>query len=391
MSEYQYVVFHAVDRPLTDKELAYAEQQSSRAELSRWSFSCEYHYSSFRGDVDGLLRRGFDVFLQYTNYGDREIKMRLPRGLPFAKSVWSQYIDGKTLACEKDPRGSGVILTLRPYFESGELEPVGEFDKYLDAAIQIRQQLMAGDLRGLYLLWLCSVGADEYDEYDDPIEMTEPPAPHGLADLPDAAGDLLGFYGLDPLLVQAAAQGVAGTPDVETLDHSVRRWAKSIQSARTRELLCELLTGDTARVKATLLAEVGDSQPPVNWPTTSMQRRISQLLKQADSLRSEVNANAARKARAKAKRDAAKAERERQSRMKQMAKDPQAWLRETTCLVDARGTHNYKAAAEILNDLREALGDNGDKIVRKHAAHLARKHPTLSRLKSSLRQRGLLD
>lgn len=37
MSEYQYIQFRAVDRPLTDKELAYVEKQSTRAEISRWS------------------------------------------------------------------------------------------------------------------------------------------------------------------------------------------------------------------------------------------------------------------------------------------------------------------------------------------------------------------
>ena len=110
MSEYQYVVFQAVDRPLNDKALAFAERQSSRADVSRWSLSCEYHYSSFQGDVDGLLRRGYDVFLQYTGFGDREIKMRLPHGLPFAKSVWSKYIDGERLEWMKDSKGPGGIL-----------------------------------------------------------------------------------------------------------------------------------------------------------------------------------------------------------------------------------------------------------------------------------------
>ena len=68
MSEYQYVAFQAVDGPLNDKQLEFAQQQSSRAEVSRWSLSVEYHYSSFRGDVDGLLRQGYDVYLQITNY-----------------------------------------------------------------------------------------------------------------------------------------------------------------------------------------------------------------------------------------------------------------------------------------------------------------------------------
>lgn len=391
MSEYQYVVFQAVDRPLNNKGLAFAERQSSRAEVSRWSLSCEYNYSSFRGDVDGLLQRGFDVFLQYTNYGDREIKIRLPQGLPVAKGVWSQYIDGERLAWKKDSKGSGGILSLHPFYEPGDLEEAWEFKKYLDAAVDIRQRLIVGDVRALYLLWLCAVDAYDEDEYGDPVAVSEPPTPHGLADMPDATGDLLLFYGHDPILLHAAAQDIDRAPDVETQDHSVRRWANSIRSDRARDLLFELLTGDAACLKAGLLAEVRDSQSTVHWPTSDKHRTFSELLKQADALRSKVNADKDRKAQATAKRDAAKAERERQSRMKKMVKDPQTWLHEAASLVDARGTDNYKAAAEILFDLRVAMGDEGDTIVRKHAADLVRKRPTLHHLKSSLRKRELLD
>ena len=42
MSEYQYVVFQAVDRPLNDKQLQFAERQSTRTKVSRWSLAVEY-------------------------------------------------------------------------------------------------------------------------------------------------------------------------------------------------------------------------------------------------------------------------------------------------------------------------------------------------------------
>ena len=251
---------------------------------------------------------------------------------------------------------------------------------------------MTGDLRSLYLLWLCAVDTDDENEYGDLVESLEPPVPHGLADFSDGARRLLLFYGRDPLLLNAAGQNVAAVLADESQDQPVRRCAESIKPERARDLLCQLLTDDTNALKSDLLAEVRDSQPPVSWPTTNKQRTFSELLKQADALRSQANAKEARKAQAKAKRDAAKAERERQARMKEMVKDPQKWLRKPDDLVDARGLQNYQDAAEILFDLREAIGDdNGDKLVRQHATHLTKKHPTLNRLKSSLRKRGLLD
>jgi hypothetical protein len=42
MSQYQYVTFRAIDRPLDDKQLAFAERQSSHSELSRREMSVEY-------------------------------------------------------------------------------------------------------------------------------------------------------------------------------------------------------------------------------------------------------------------------------------------------------------------------------------------------------------
>lgn len=48
MSEFQYVAFRAVDRPLNDHELAFANRQSTRADVSRWALAVEYHESSRR-------------------------------------------------------------------------------------------------------------------------------------------------------------------------------------------------------------------------------------------------------------------------------------------------------------------------------------------------------
>jgi len=57
--------------------------------------------------------------------------------------------------------------------------------------------------------------------------------------------------------------------------------------------------------------------------------------------------------------------------------------------VNLRGQESYLEAADILADVREALGgEQGHKIACKHAAELVKKNPTLSRLKSALRKKG---
>ena len=190
----------------------------------------------------------------------------------------------------------------------------------------------------------------------------------------------------------ATGSGVAAAPKPESECQPVTQWVESLEHQRAKEVLQRLLVGDAAEEKARLLAEIRDSQTPVSWPTSDLQRSLEELLKQTETLRAEERVKQARKAQENAKRKAAKAERERVARLQEMRKDPDKWLSEAERLADARGTTNYKAAAEVLYDLREAVGgDEGDKITRRLAEKLAKKYPTLTHLKGSLRKRGLLD
>lgn len=387
MSEYQYVTFQAVDSPLNDQQLEFAQRQSTRAQVSRWSLSVEYHYSSFRGDVDGLLRQGYDVYLQYADYGVREMKLRLPCGIPVPKSTWKKYVIGGNLHWKRNDKGSGGILTLCPYYEPGGLNEVWETQQYVDAAISLRARLITGDLRALYLLWLCTGG----DDNNDPEEMIEPPVPHGIGELANLEGELLTFFGLDPLLLIAAGKDVDPAP-VDESQQQVTRWVNALGEQLAKDLLLRLLTSDTASIKANLLARIRQTQARAGWPTSDQQRTFAELLQETSILRAQKNAEQVRKAQMRAKREQARKERLRADRMKEMLKDPDKWLHESERLVAARGTGNYQAAAEILHDLRDAIGgDEGDRMTRRQAVKLAKKYPTLNRLKSSLRKLGLLE
>ena len=406
MSEYQYIEFRAVDRALTDEELDFARDQSTRAEITRRQFTSEYNYGSFRGDVDGLLRRGFDVYLEFTNYGDRTIKMRLPFGLPFPKNVCKRYVDGRYLKWKKDRKGAGGILTLEPYFETRE--PYWEFADCLDVIVEARKRLMLGDLRVLYLLWLCVAGDENYLWE----EATEPPVPLGLEEFPIVADELFHFFDLDPLFVTAAATGQSAAdrslppgkqtkknlgehqlPELPSGTNRIDQWLKSVSSAEAKKMLERLLTEDEASVKAEILAALpATNTSATDWPTCDLKRSFQELMDTTNVLREKQAAEDQKKEIAKAKRAAKKAQKQREERMAKMVLDPQKWIRETDDLVDARGLDNYEQAAEILADLHEALGHTKHRtLAKKHAAHLAAAHPTLKRLKSFLRKQQLLD
>ena len=391
MSEYQYIEFRAVDKPLTDKQLEFAETQSTRAEISQWSFTNEYHYGDFHGNIHKLMRGGYDVHLHYANYGTRRVALRLPNGLPFDKRLWKQYCADKdeSFSWHPDRKGPGGIIEWCPFHDAGSIEEEWEPQQYVADCIALRERLIQGDLRALYAIWLCTISGDDGD-----WEGIEPPVPVGLSESAGIFGNLLWFYGVDPLTLVAASEGIPPLTDSAECGRatSVKTWISKTKVAQARELLERFLTEDPIGVKAELLAEIRDGRPSASWPHVPGTRSFQQLRSAADALRDKINAAEKKKEAQKAKRAAAKAEKVRKKRMKQMSENPQKWLVETENLVKARGRDNYHAAAEILADMREALGETeDDSITRKHAAHLCKKHPTLTQLKGAMRKQGLVD
>jgi len=246
MSEYQYIEFRAVDKPLTDSELAFAQRQSTRAEVSRWSFQNVYHYGDFRGDVTGMLRRGYDVFLHYANFGTRKVAFRLPTGLPFARRLWSRYIGTGELRWQRDKKGEAGIVWLSPFRDAGGIDELWDIDDYTDAMVAVRSQLMSGDLRAMYALWLCAACDDNSFSSD----IVEPPVPVGLAQCAEAVGPVMEFFGLDPLVLTAAAEGTADAPKRPTDDERCREWIERLSEAGSKDLLQRFLTDNPNSVRA---------------------------------------------------------------------------------------------------------------------------------------------
>ncbi len=98
-----------------------------------------------------MLRNGYDIVLDYANFGCREIRMRLRDGLPFPNNVWSKYVRSEGLHWTADETGKGGILVLDPRLEEA-YGPVWGFDDYLDSTAMLREMLIAGDLR----VYMCS-------------------------------------------------------------------------------------------------------------------------------------------------------------------------------------------------------------------------------------------
>src|SRR5579871_3789348 len=223
MSEYQYIGFRAAEKPVGGKDLAYMQQQSSRAEITPWSFDNEYHYGDFRGDAHTMLRRGYDVHLHYANFGIRDLLIWLPLNLPDAPGA-SPYFAEDGLQFQKDKKGQGGILSISPYHEPGEQDELWDLNEILDRLVPLRAEIIEGDLRPLYLAHLAVMS----DMNHDPEETTEGPVPAGLGKLTAPQQALVELYGLSDALIAAAAEGNSGQAVQKKPERQHASWLESL-------------------------------------------------------------------------------------------------------------------------------------------------------------------
>jgi hypothetical protein len=372
MSEYQVVHFQAIDRPLNDKQLAYMRRQSTRAEISTWEFSNEYHFGDFGGDPYEMLRRGYDVHLHYANFGIRRLMFRLPAGLPWNKKTYQQYETEYGLGWEPDKKGPGGVLEISPEADAGTYdEDVYDFDRVIDVLGRVREMLCGGDLRPLYLAWLACVGDED---------AMEPPVPAGLDKLPRELSVIAKFYEVSRDLVQAAAQASPPAPAAKDHRQHLREWVDRQPAEVLRELATRLLADPSPAARAAILARIRDEAPTTSWPTAEPSRTFGELQAAASGVKGR-----------RVERERLEQQRARETRLKSIAAKPNETIARVKKLVKERSTTRYEEAAQELVDLREALGPKrGPARVQNIAADLAAANPTLNLLKSALRKHGLL-
>jgi hypothetical protein len=280
MSEYQYVAFRAIDGPVSQKNLQFMQRQSSRAEITSWSFDNEYHYGDFSGDAAEMLRRGYDFHFHYANFGIRKLMIRLPNGLPDPKMA-KPYFDEDALYFLWDKQGRGGILGIEPSFEAGELEDLtGELDGVLDGLLPLRAEILDGDLRPLYLAHL-AVATDDNHDGD---EERDAPVPAGLAKLTDAQRALAELYGLSEALLAAAAQNSPALPERKDSANEYAAWLQRQPEATKTAWLAELMADPRSGVRREILAEFQKSQSLSSWPTVRVNRTIAELQAAAEGI-----------------------------------------------------------------------------------------------------------
>jgi hypothetical protein len=335
MSEYQYYEWQTLDRPLTPEEQAAVNELSSHIDVTSSQAVVTYSWGNFKHDPQQVLARYFDAFLYLANWGSKRLAFRFPQGLLDPQQI-EPYLWEDCL--ELEPVGGCLILDISLHEEGGGEWIEGE--GWLSSLSRLRDDLLEGDYRALYLAWL---RAAELQDADD--AALEPPVPPGLGELSPPLASFVELFALDEHLLHAAVEASperGQTPGIP-LEEALAR----LSPAERDVFLVRLARGETHLSLALnrRLQELAGVPRPAAAAT---RRTWGELQTTADRLRREAQRRAATAAEAK-----------RIAELQAFAqREAEAWG-DVLALIEEKKAASYNKAVALLVKLRDLADYQG--------------------------------
>ncbi len=381
MSEYQYYEFQAIDRPLTDKQMQELRKYSTRATITPTSFVNVYNWGSFKGNWHEWMEKYFDAFLYVANWGSHWLQFRLPNRL-LEREILSAYCADECLTSHA--RGEYVIVSFVSEEEPGEWE---EGEGWLASLTPLRDDLMNGDHRSLYLGWLLALQACELDS-----DAIEPPVPPGLGSLSAPLQSLADFLGIDPDLIAAAAEKSGNQPTSTLSRDNITRWIAKMSRNEKDAVIAALLEGENLHVGQELRRRAMHELHGKNESTNEIERRtVMQLADRAEAIANERRHREAEiRARDKAKRERERAEARKKLLESLAGKEDSLWSKVDT-LISTKQPKRYDEAVSLLQDLQDlATMGKQDGFFASRMEALCRKHARKPSLLDKIRKAHLM-
>ena len=157
MSEFQYYEFYSIDKDLTEQEIEEVDSLSSRFSPTSRRAIFTYSYSDFKHDEETVLLKYFDFFLYLSNWGTKRIMYKIPIELV-------DYEEIKQYKCNYDNyyADNGILIKKKSKFaiidinlseEGGDMW-IEEESQISPNLIGLRQDILNGDYRSLFIMWL---------------------------------------------------------------------------------------------------------------------------------------------------------------------------------------------------------------------------------------------
>lgn len=235
MSEYQYYEFQTIDRPLTKAEQQAVSLLSSRVQLSSTRARFTYSYGDFRGDPKELLVQYFDAMFYMANWGTLQLMFRFPKALIDVERMQKYCVEYQIVVSEIN---NFVILEISINDEEGFGWIEGEGN--LSSLIGLRQEILQGDYRLLYLAWLKAISYLDIDELNE--EELEPPVPPGLGKLSSSLEAFIDAFELNEHLLKLATTASAAKSSIS--EKSLKAAITKLDRSESDTFLLRLAKGE---------------------------------------------------------------------------------------------------------------------------------------------------
>ena len=250
MSEYQYYEFQSIDRRLTQSEQEALSQLSSRAQISSTRAIFVYNYGDLPGKEKQLLIKYFDAMFYIANWGSLQLMFRFPKGLIDIELMQKYCVED---IIEVSEINNFVILEISINEEEG-FDGWIEGEGNLSSLIGLRQEILQGDYRLLYLAWLKGITyLDELDDEDederddddenDDEEGLEPPVPPNFGKLSSSLQAFIDIFEVDEHLLKAAISASVTKPSIP--ESSIKEAIKKLDRSEVDTFLLRLVKGES--------------------------------------------------------------------------------------------------------------------------------------------------
>lgn len=366
--EYQYYEFQTLDRRLTHEEQSDLRRLSSRAIVTPNHAIYTYSYGDFRADPEEILAQYFDALLYVTNWGTCQLAFRFPTAL-LDRSTILPYCTFESVSITR--HGEYWLLNINIMDESGGSGNWIEGEGKLSALVPLRQSILQGDLRCLYLAWLKAALVEGDEEIDG--EMFEPPVPPNLQHLTPELEQFIELFEIDEDLFSVA---VETSPMADGTDEDFAAAIEALSEAERKQWLLRLANGEP-NLRFHLLKRLREHNSAAQPQLSPTRRRLDHLLRLATQRR---------KARKLAERQAT--EQARLKRLEQFAATQESVWANIMALIETKQSKAYDEATKLLGDLQELAAHQGkraefDTRVQAIAAQYRNRPGLLSRLKDA--------
>lgn len=383
MSEYQYYEFLAIERELTSIEMSALRNISSRAEITPVSLTNVYNFGDFKGNPTDLVRQYFNAHVYMANWGTALFMINLP--LEAISRETAETMQSADFLDFKAFKNLWVITwSLDDEPEDLDRFVMDDGRSWMKRLVPIREELLRGDLRSLYIGWLAAVAKEMIDD-----EELEPLSLEGLGSLTPAQQALAEFLEVDSDLLAGAGMGSPDSEEYEQKKEMMEKWLNTLSQERLLNATRLLLTGQGQQAERELKNEY------YAWMRSLSDGSSGDDLRTVKEIRE--NADSAQKMRLERerlerKRQEEKRRQKRQAHLKELAQNTyQAWKEIQRTVARGSGLA-YKEVCQALIDLSEAYANYKDpESFQRELNHFIGDHMRRKALIKRLIQAGLLD